>query len=129
MTAVSVSSRTLITGGIPERIHGQSVTLRFIDVLGVAPEAGRTFTAEDATPGAKLIVISDAMWRTRFGTNSNVVGSTVLLDGEAWTVIGVMPANFEIWQQADYWTLFNIERRPEMRSPPTCASLAGSSRE
>lgn len=117
MTGISGSSRTMITGGVPERIHGQEVTLRFFDVLGVAPVAGRTFTAEDARPGTKMIVIGDAMWRTRFGANTKLIGSTILLDGDAWTVIGVMPANFEIWSQADYWTLFNIARRPELRVP------------
>jgi putative ABC transport system permease protein len=116
MTGVSGSSRTMIADGVPERIHGQAVTLRFFDVLSVAPAAGRTFTADDAKPGTKMIVIGDSMWRTRFGANPKLVGSTIVLDGAPWTVIGVMPANFEIWQQADYWTLFNIERRPEMRA-------------
>jgi putative ABC transport system permease protein len=117
MTGISGSSRTMITGGIPERIHGQSVTLRFFDVLGVAPVAGRTFTAEDSKPGTKMIVISDAMWRNRFGADPKLIGSTIVMDGEAWTVIGVMPANFEIWSQSDYWTLFNIARRAEQRAP------------
>ena len=116
MAAISGSSRTMITDGIPERIHGQAVTLRFFDVLGVAPVAGRTFTAEDANPGTKMIVISDAMWHNRFSADPKIIGSTILMDGESWTVIGVMPANFEIWSQADYWTLFNISRRPELRA-------------
>jgi putative ABC transport system permease protein len=117
MTGISGSSRTMITDGIPARIHGQSVTLRFFDVFGVAPVAGRTFTVEDAKPGTRMIVISEAMWRTRFGGNPKLAGSKIVLDGDPWTVIGVMPAGFEVWQQADYWTLFNIARRPEQRAP------------
>jgi putative ABC transport system permease protein len=117
MAGVSGSSRTMATDGIPERIHGQAVTLRFFDVLGVAPVGGRTFTADDARPGTRNIVIGDAMWRARFGADPKLVGSTIVLDGEPWTVIGVMPADFEIWSQADYWTLFNIARRPELRAP------------
>jgi len=118
MTGTSGSSRTLITQGIPERIHGQAVTLRFFDVLGVAPLVGRTFTADDARPGINVIVLSDAIWRNRFGVDPALFGKTIVLDGDAWTVIGVMPPNFAIWQQSDYWTLFNIARRPEMRAPP-----------
>ncbi|HTP34229.1 MAG TPA: ABC transporter permease [Candidatus Acidoferrales bacterium] len=117
MTGVSGSSRTMITDGIPERVHGQAVTVRFFDVFGVAPAAGRTFAADDGKPGTRAIVISDALWRSRFGANTNLVGSTIVLDAEPWTVIGVMPATFEVWQQADYWMLFPIERRPEMRLP------------
>src|SRR5215472_621770 len=66
MAAVSGSSRTMITDGIPERLHGLAVTLRFFDLLGVAPVAGRTFTAEDAKPGTRMIVIGDAMWHNHF---------------------------------------------------------------
>lgn len=117
MAGVSGSSRTMITDGVPERIHGEAVTARFFDVFGVPPVAGRTFTADDARPGIRRIVIAEAMWRTRFGANPKTVGSTILLDGEDWTVIGVMPAAFQVWQQADYWMLFNIARRPEMRAP------------
>jgi putative ABC transport system permease protein len=117
MAGISGSVHTMITDGIPERIHGQTVTLRFFDVLGVPPEAGRTFTAGDAKPGNRMILIGDAMWRARFGANPKLVGSTIVLDGESWTVIGVMPANFEIWIPADFWTLFPIERRPELRAP------------
>jgi putative ABC transport system permease protein len=117
MTGVSGNSRTMLTAGTPERVHGQAVTLRFFDVLGVAPAAGRTFTAEDAEPGTNVIVVSEAMWRTRFGANPKLVGSSIVMDGEPWTVIGVMPANFEILYEAEYWTLFNIGRRPELRLP------------
>ena len=117
MAGISGNSLTMITNGIPERIHGQSVTPRFFDVFGVPPTAGRTFTPEDDKPGNKMIVISDGMWRTRFSADPKLIGSTVVLDGDAWTVIGVMPASFEVWQQADFWTLFRIARRPELRAP------------
>ena len=76
MTGISGSSRTMITGGIPDRIHGQEVTRRFFDVLGVPPVMGRTFTAQDARPGTRMMVIGDSMWRTRFGANPKLVGST-----------------------------------------------------
>ena len=117
MTGVSGNTRTLITGGIPDRLHGQAVTPRFFDVLGIAPEAGRTFAADDAKAGTRTIVISDALWRTRFGGDPKLLGSTIVLDGDPWTVIGVMPPDFEIWIPSDFWTVMRIERRPEMRAP------------
>jgi len=117
MAGISGSSRTMITGGVPERIHGQTVTLRFFDMLAVTPMLGRTFSAPDAAPGNRMIVLAENLWRTHFGADPKLVGSTIVLDGEGWTVIGVMPAKFQIWQQADYWMLFNIARRPEMRAP------------
>jgi putative ABC transport system permease protein len=117
MTATSGSSRTMITGNIPERIHGQAVSLRFFDVLQVAPILGRTFGADDAKPGTRSIIIGEPMWRTRFGADPKIIGSTLVLDAEAWTVIGIMPSTFELWQPSDYWSLLELERRPEMRAP------------
>src|SRR5262249_42012225 len=115
LAGVSGSSMTRNSDGIPERIHGQTATLRFFDVLGVAPMAGRTFSAEDSKPGTNVIVLGEAMWRSRFGADPKLVGSSIVMDGEPWTVIGIMPARFEILYNADYWTVFNIPRRPEMR--------------
>ena len=117
MAGTSGSSRTMIFDGLPERIHGQAVTVRFFDVFGVAPLAGRTFTAEDDRPGTRTIVISEAMWQTQYGRNPKLVGSAIVMDGEPWTVVGVMPSRFAVNIQADYWTIFHIVRRPESRAP------------
>ena len=91
-----------LTGtGDPERLEGVDVTTAFFDVLGVSPRLGRAFVASDAQPGALVVIISDGLWR-RLGTRSEIVGSTLQLDGKPYTVIGVARDNtFPV--QAAFW--------------------------
>jgi putative ABC transport system permease protein len=108
-----------------ERIGGARVTPGFFSLLGVRPTLGRTFDDDSlATTTPLVTLISDKLWRKRFGANPGVVGSTITLNSVAVTVIGVLPPNFgiggggDIWlplvfspaQQRDYashgWTLF-----------------------
>jgi putative ABC transport system permease protein len=116
MAAVSGGSRTLHTAeGGAERIPGQSVSLSFFDLLGIRPVAGRTFGAEDGREGAKVVVLSERLWRNRFNADPKLVGSTVPLDGEPFTVIGIVPAHFQILYKSDLWTPFIPRRSPEQR--------------
>ncbi len=116
MAAVSGGGKSLATPNGAERIPGQSVSLRFFDLLGVKPIAGRTFTAEDAKPGTKVVVIGEGFWRSHFGADPKIVGSTIPLDGEPFTVAGIVPASFEIFNRVDLWTLFTVKRSPEQRT-------------
>ncbi len=116
MAAVSGGGRSLTTPTGAERIPGQSVTLRFFDLLGVTPIAGRTFTEEDSRPGTKVVVLSERLWRTHFGADPHIIGWTIPLDGERFTVIGIVAANFEIINRVDLWTLFTVKRSPEQRA-------------
>jgi putative ABC transport system permease protein len=116
VAAVSGGGKSLTTPTGAERIQGQSVSLRFFDLLGVKPIAGRTFTAEDAKPGTNVVVIGEGFWRSHFGANPGIVGSTIPLDGQPFTVTGVVPASFEILNRVDLWTLFTVKRSPEQRS-------------
>jgi putative ABC transport system permease protein len=116
MAAVSGGSKTLHTAeGGAERIPGQSVTLSFFDLLGIRPVAGRTFGAEDGREESKVVVLSERLWRNRFGADPKLVGSTIPLDGEQFTVIGIVPARFQILYKADLWTPFIPRRGPEQR--------------
>jgi putative ABC transport system permease protein len=118
MAAVSGGGRTLTgLGGAAERIPGQAVTAAFFDVLGVAPLAGRTFAAEDDTPKPTVVIIGEQFWRTHFGADPELVGRTIALDGQPFTVIGVMPERFQLLARADLWTLFPPRRSPEQRAP------------
>ena len=79
----------------PERLIGMQVSPNFFAVLGTQPALGRGFTADEETAGRhRVIVISDGLWHRRFGADSSVLGETVLLNGEAHTIVGVMPAGF-----------------------------------
>jgi predicted permease len=84
--------RTVGGDGHPERITAASATASLWDVLGVRAAVGRTYTAEEDLPGARLVVVlGDALWRRRFGSDPSIVGRTVQLDGLTRTVIGVLP--------------------------------------
>jgi putative ABC transport system permease protein len=115
LAAVAGGSRTLTGTGTAERIPGQAVTFRFFDVLAIVPVAGRTFTAEDAASRARIVVISERLWRNRFGSDPALIGGTLTLDGEPFTVIGVVPTAFQILYPADLWTMFSPRRSPEQR--------------
>jgi putative ABC transport system permease protein len=76
-----------------ERVKVSDVTPEVFGVLGVPAALGRTFTATDVG-ASRLVVISDALWRSRFGAARDAVGRTVRLNGEPFTVVGIMPAGF-----------------------------------
>ena len=83
-------------GGEPEQVSGVRVSSGFFDVLGVKPLLGRTFLPDEEEPGKhRVVVISASLWRTRYDSDPSVVGRSIKVDGEAFTVIGVMPPEFE----------------------------------
>jgi len=89
------ASRILTGAGAPERLQGATVTPAFFGVLGVRPAMGRDFMPQDAARGeARVVILSDSAWRRRFDADPSVVGRAITLSGEAYTVIGVLPANF-----------------------------------
>jgi putative ABC transport system permease protein len=78
-------------GTAPERIGGCRVTANFLTVLGVPPQLGRDFTEADDVPhGPKVALISDMMWRKRFGASREVLGQHLLVDGVSYEIIGVL---------------------------------------
>ena len=101
-----------LTGsGQPEHIHITEATANLFSVLGVQPRIGRTYTAEEDRPGAgKVAVLSYGLWKRRFGADRNILGRVVDLDGQPYTVLGVMPASFQFpfstlpySEQAELW--------------------------
>ena len=86
-------------------VSRQWVTPGIFDVLGVAPIAGRTFSPEDEAQRRRSVVISEGLWETRFDRDPAIVGSELKLDGELWTVVGVMPRNFEILGRTSMWAM------------------------
>jgi putative ABC transport system permease protein len=99
--------------GTAETMSRQWVTAGIFDVLGVPPIAGRTFTAEEEQKRARVVVFSEGLWESRFNRNPAVVGSEVKLDGELWTVVGVVPKTFEILGKTSMWAM-----RPLVNMPP-----------
>jgi predicted permease len=77
----------------PERVFASAVTTNAFDVLGVQPELGRSFLADEAVAGRdNVVILGDGYWRQRFAANAAVLGQTLRFDGEPRTIIGVMPA-------------------------------------
>src|SRR5262249_9876045 len=80
----------------PERLDGHRVSASYFKVLGVSPVLGRDFQqSEDQLNGDSVAILSDALWRRRFGADPSAVGRKTTLDDKSFTIIGVMPAGFE----------------------------------
>jgi predicted permease len=78
----------------PERINSVRISASLMDVLGVPPALGRPFTTEEDTGRQPAAILSDGLWRRKFGADTSIVGKPVVLDRRAYTVVGVMPAGF-----------------------------------
>jgi predicted permease len=89
--------------GEPERLAGAQTSSTFFAVLGVTPILGRQFTREDAQPGRATVIVSYGFWQRRFG-GADVVNRVIRLDGEPFTIAGVMPPAFNFPQDAEFWT-------------------------
>jgi putative ABC transport system permease protein len=101
--------------GTAETVSRQWVTAGFFEALGVKPVAGRTFVSSDNSQRARMVVLSEAFWRSRFDADPGVIGSELLLDGSPYTVVGVVPKEFQLLRTS-IWALNPIVRRPALRS-------------
>jgi putative ABC transport system permease protein len=95
-----------LTGdGEPERLQGFKVSANFFKTLGVEATRGRTFLAGEDQPGNNyVVVISYDFWQRRFGGDAKIIGSSILLNGTPYKIIGVMPASFRFVLKTDVWT-------------------------
>jgi predicted permease len=86
---------TLIGAGEPQRLQGEMVTGNFFQILGVQPVAGRLFTAQDDHAGAApVVLLSYGFWQRKFGASPKIIGQTISMNGTAYTVLGIIPADF-----------------------------------
>lgn len=96
MAALGLRTFSLGGDGEPERILAQAVTHSFFPLLGIQPVAGRAFSADEDTPGgARVAVLSHGLWQRRYAGQTSIVNRDILLDGEKYKVIGVMPERFQ----------------------------------
>ncbi len=112
--ALADSREFNLTGsGEPERLPGARVTANFFSVLGVAPEAGRQFLMEEAQDGRdSVVLISDALWKRRFGSDPSLVGHDIVLNGGPHLVAGILPPWFR--QHAIKALSTTAQRQPEV---------------
>jgi predicted permease len=98
--------------GEPERVPTQLVTPNLFTVLGVEAQLGRTFLAEDSEPGREIAVISDALWRSKFGADPQALGRTINLDGVQAEIVGVLPASFRNFTRVDVYRPWSAAPMP-----------------
>jgi len=107
MAAYTEGGMTLTEPGEPLHIHPEVVSADMFIVLRAKPLLGRTFLSTEDQPGTRVVILSHSLWQKRFGEDPNVVGRTAKLDGHLYTVVGVMPAEFQFPIDAeprDLWT-------------------------
>ncbi|HYT73960.1 MAG TPA: ABC transporter permease, partial [Vicinamibacterales bacterium] len=91
-------------GERPEQVKGIHVSAGYFRVFGAAPEAGRTFTAQEDAPGRpRVAVISHRLWTSHFAGDAQIVGRPISLNGDTYTVIGILPASFRSEPPADVY--------------------------
>src|SRR5687767_5851808 len=96
----------------PDRLIGAFTTASMLEMLGATPVEGRLFRAEETEVATRqpVAVLNETVWKTRFGSRADVVGSTMILNGQAFTVVGIMPAGFiapqftpDVWMPIGYY--------------------------
>jgi putative ABC transport system permease protein len=92
------------TGGEAERVNARMITAGMLPLLGVQPQLGRNFLVEEDAPnGARSVILAHGFWQRRYGGDPSILGKPITLDGQAWTVVGVMGADFRLFGSRDIY--------------------------
>jgi predicted permease len=124
MAAYRNTGYNLIGRGEPERIHGEMISAGFFGILGVNPMMGREFSASEDQLGANpTAMISERLWRRKFGADPNIIGQKIILDDDSRTIIGIVPdtfdlkiENFQNWLPDDIYTPIGQFKEPRFRN-------------
>ena len=104
----------LSESGEPERLKGALVTANYLDVFGVKPALGRSFTREEGQEAnGGVVVLSYGLWQRRFGADPSIVNQTITVDKRKFTVIGVMPPQFQYPPGVELWQPFGFPDSPQ----------------
>ena len=99
-----------LTGAVPEQVHGIHVSEAYFRLFGAPIQLGRTFTPQEDSPnGGHVVVISYGFWQRKFGGNPNIVGTSISLSNEPYTVVGVLGKSFSTDPASDLWVPFQID--------------------
>jgi predicted permease len=103
--AVASRNVTLTGGDFPERVQGASITPEIFSLIGVEPILGRDFTADDAAEIGfeEVVILSEGLWRARFGADRTILGRTVGINDRELAVVGIMPPGFRFPEIEDLW--------------------------
>jgi predicted permease len=103
------TNKAILTGhGEPLQVQATAVSHNLLSLLGVSPSIGRGFLASEESAHERVVLLSDGLWRRKFGADPSLVGQAINLDGEAFVVLGILPADraFPAW--ADVWTPLSL---------------------
>src|SRR5579875_3411494 len=99
-----------LTGAVPEQVHGIHASEAYFRLFGAPVEMGRTFTPQEDSPnGGKVVVISYGFWQRKFGGNPHIVGTSLSLSNEPYTIVGVLGRGFVTDPVADLWVPFQLD--------------------
>lgn len=116
LVAMMAANANLTGHGTPERVPGLAVTAGFFEMLGLSPVLGRAFALGEDMPGhARVAMISERLWRQRFGGDTGLVGRNIAVNGENWTMIGVAPADTGFSSDIDIWQPLTLDPAREER--------------
>ncbi len=104
VSAYTSFSTTLTGAGDPERLNATAVTADFFPLLGRMPHHGRAFLPQEEAKHRNIVaVLSHGLWQRRFGGDPQVIGKPLTLDGDLYTVVGVMPSGFDFPSRSELW--------------------------
>jgi putative ABC transport system permease protein len=99
-----------LTGTVPEQVHGIHVTHDYFALFGAPVQLGRTFTQQEDLPnGGHVVVLSNGFWKRKFGGNTQIVGTSISLGNDPYTIVGVLGPNFQTDPVSDIWIPFQFD--------------------
>jgi len=105
LAAISSDSFNINISGTPERIDSAVVSTSFFPLLGVQAQLGRVFLPEEGQPGRQhVVLLSDGLWRRRFGADRAISGRKLVMNGQSYLIVGVLPRDFQLPLEAEVWT-------------------------
>jgi predicted permease len=114
LAALELATFNLTGRGEPQRIPAARITANLAPMLGVTPALGRSFLTDEENPGHdRVALLSDGLWQRQFGGDRSIVNQTIQLNGEAYTVVGVMPAGFQFTGNRELWVPLVIDPQKE----------------
>jgi predicted permease len=114
LAALEMATFNLTGRGEPQRVAAARITANLVPTLGVAPALGRSFLPDEEKPGSnRVVLLSDALWQRQFGGDRAIVNQTIQLNGESYTVVGVMPRGFQFGGNRELWVPFIIDPQKE----------------
>jgi len=126
LSAYRTDDFTLTGRSEPAHVTGAVVSANTLSLLGVAPALGRDFTSDEDAPSAngRPVILSYSLWQERFSSDQNILGQSVTLSGQQFTVVGVMPVGFQFPVQTDpveFWTTIALDAESSNGMPPVTA--------